>query len=90
MARRLYKVGALVEARNTKYERGKGIILTGPTYEKSYYCSDRTIENFTVHWFDKPSIIDRWDWNRSTDLPLGTRNFKMTKNQIKILRASNQ
>ena len=90
MPRRLYKPGALVEARNTKYERGKGIILTGPTYEKSYYCSDRTIENFTVHWFDKPSIIDRWDWNRSTDLPLGTRNFKMTKNQIKILRASNQ
>ena len=88
MGRRLYKVGALVEARNTKYERGKGIILTGPHAEKSYYCSDRTIENFTVHWFDRPGIIDHWEWNRSSDRPLGTHNFKMTKNQIKILRAS--
>jgi len=81
MARRLYKVGALVEARNTKYERGKGIILTGPHDEKSYYCSTHTIENFMVHWFERPSIVERWDWNRN-----GTRNFKMTKNQIKILR----
>ena len=88
MARRLYKVGALVEARNTKYERGKGIILTGPHDEKSYYCSERIIENFTVHWFDRPGIIDRWEWDRSVPNGLGPRNFKMTKNQIKILRAS--
>ena len=81
MARRLYKPGALVEARNTKYERGKGIILTGPTHEKSWYCADHTIENFLVHWFERPTIVEHWQWNRN-----GTRNFKMTKNQIKILR----
>ena len=83
MARRLYKVGALVEARNTKYERGRGIILTGPHDKKPYYSADHTIENFTVHWFDRPGIIDHWEWNR-----VGDRNFQMTKNQIKILRAS--
>jgi hypothetical protein len=82
MARRLYKVGALVEARNTKYERGKGIILTGPHDEKNYW-TDNIVENFTVHWFDRPGIVDSWVWNNK-----GTRNFKMTKNQIKILRAS--
>ena len=81
MARRLYKPGALVEARNTKDARGKGIILTGPTHEKSWYCADHTIENFLVHWFERPTIVEHWQWNRN-----GTRNFKMTKNQIKILR----
>ena len=82
MARRLYKPGALVEARNTKYERGNGIILTGPHAEKNYW-NDKVIENFLVHWFDRPGIVDHWEWNNCT-----TRNFKMTKNQIKILRAS--
>jgi len=83
MGRRLYKVGALVEARNTKYERGKGIILTGPHDEKPWYAAEHTIEKFMVHWFDRPSIVERWEWNKNR-----TRNFKMTKNQIKILRAS--
>ena len=85
MGRRLYKVGALVEARNTKYERGRGIILTGPHGVKNYW-NDNIIENFTVHWFDRPGIIDTWEWEHAAK---GTRNFKMTKNQIKILRASN-
>jgi hypothetical protein len=81
MGRRVYKPGCLVEARNTKYARGKGIILTGPHDEKPWYSADHTIENFLVHWFERPEIIERWEWGRT-----GTRNFKMTKNQIKAVR----
>jgi len=83
MARRLYKPGALVESRNTKFEKGFGIILTGPHDEKPWYCADHTIEHFMVHWFKKPSPIERWQWNKSV-----ARNFKMTKNQIKIVRST--
>ena len=82
MGRRVYKPGCLVESRNTKYARGRGIILTGPHVEKPWYCADHTIENFVVHWFERPDIIDEWEWRHKK----ATRNFKMTKNQIKALR----
>ena len=81
MSRRIYKSGCLVEARNTKYEKGFGIILTGPHAEKPWYSAEHTIENFEVHWFERPSIVEKWSWNYNNK-----RIFKMTKNQIKAVR----
>jgi len=78
MARRIYKSGCLVEARNTKYEKGFGIILSGPHRSKYEW---QKVPEFNVHWFERPSIVERWDWNRD-----GKRAFNMTKNQIKAVR----
>ena len=73
MARRIYKAGCLVEARNTKYEKGFGIILSGP--HRSRYDWEK-VEQFEVYWF-KPSAIGYYR------KPYQDR---MTKNQIKALR----
>ena len=74
MSRRIYKAGCLVEARNTKYEKGFGIILSGP--HQSPYDWEKT-EQFDVYWF-KPTSIQ---WNQRQ---AATR---MTKNQIRALRS---
>jgi len=85
MARRLYKVGALVEARNTKYSKGLGIIVEGPTMKRgSRWCREKCeykeVTHFTVHWFDKPSIVSHYRQHRDNGRVL------MTRNQIKIVR----
>ena len=78
MSRRIYKSGCLVEARNTKYEKGFGIILRGPMKSKYEW---QKVPEFDVHWFERPSIVERWSWVHK-----GTRTFMMTKNQIKAVR----
>jgi hypothetical protein len=78
MARRIYKSGCLVEARNTKYEKGFGIILSGPHRSKYEW---QKVPEFNVHWFERPSIVEVWHWNRD-----GKRAYQMTKNQIKAVR----
>jgi len=84
MARRIYKSGCLVEARNTKYEKGFVIILSGPYQPESR----RAIPEFDVHWFERPSIIDHWEWNMHRNAPngMGVHTFKMTQNQIVAVR----
>ena len=78
MTRRIYKSGSLVQARNTKYEKGFGIILRGPMKSKYEW---QKVPEFDVHWFERPSIVDRWMWNQR-----GKRIFNMTQNQIKVVR----
>ena len=85
MARRLYKVGALVEARNTKYEKGLGLIVEGPTMKKGtrwdYEAANfKQGSKFTVHWFQKPRTVSGYLWRRDNRL------VSMTRNQIKIVR----
>ena len=84
MARRKYVPGALVEARSTKYGKGFGIIISGPTLDTKAASQYRDLvtpqEWFTVHWFDKPSIVDFYGFRRRRG------QVDMTKNQIKLVR----
>jgi len=74
MSRKKYIKGALVCSRNTKFEKGMGIILWG---------NDGV--GFRVRWFEKPGHIDRWDWNVNIRIA-GKYECHQTKNQIKILK----
>ena len=83
MARRKYVKGALVEARNSKYGKGFGIILGDA--EKRYtnahgYYREEPQEWFKVHWFEKPGSLDSYYLSR------GKGQLNMTKNQIKVVR----
>jgi len=84
MARRKYITGALVEARNSKYGKGLGIILSGPEMKErtahGYPKYDGAQEWFRVHWFEKPGSVDSYYMSR------GKGQIDMTKNQIKIVR----
>ena len=84
MARARYIPGALVEARNSKYGKGFGIIVQGPTMDTRASGRYRDLENpqpwFTVHWFEKPGSVDLYYMRR------GNGKVEMTKNQIKLLR----
>ena len=74
MSKKSYIKGALVCSRNTKYEKGMGILLYG-TEE----CG------FMVHWFEKPGHIDRWDWMMMIRLHGKYQGFQ-TINQIRLLK----
>jgi len=74
MARRIYKTGCLVEARNTKYEKGFGIILSGPHQSRYEW---QKVPEFEVYWFKPTSISGFHSSDGAT---------RMTKNQIKALR----
>ena len=84
MARARYIPGALVEARNSKYGKGFGIIVEGPTMDTKQAHAYRDLNNpqpwFVVHWFEKPGNVDSW-WLRHNKGKLA-----MTKNQIKLVR----
>ena len=84
MARAKYIPGALVEARNSKYGKGFGIILTGPTLDTKSATRYRDLGTpqqwFKVHWFEKPGNVDRWSFRRNDG------QINMTKNQIILLR----
>ena len=84
MARRKYVTGALVEARNSKYGKGFGIIVSGPELKKlsahGYQTFGEPREWFKVHWFDKPGSVDSYYMRRGNGI------IDMTKNQIKVVR----
>jgi hypothetical protein len=84
MARARYIPGALVEARNSKYGKGFGIILTGPTMDTKAATQYRDLSSpqewFTVQWFEKPGNVNHWAWRRNSG------QVSMTKNQIKLVR----
>ena len=84
MARARYIPGALVEARNSKYGKGFGIILTGPTMDTKsatrYADLEKEQQWFKVHWFDKPGNVNSYYLRR------GNGQVEMTKNQIKLVR----
>ena len=84
MARARYIPGALVEARNSKYGKGFGIILTGPTMDTKAASQYRDLANeqawFKVHWFEKPGSVNSYCFQR------GNGQIDMTKNQIKLVR----
>ena len=84
MARRKYITGALVEARNSKYGKGFGIIVSGPnmdTKAASMYADLVTPQEwFKVHWFEKPGNVDSYYMKRQNG------QVDMTKNQIKVVR----
>ena len=84
MARRKYITGALVEARNSKYGKGFGIIISGPeqraTTAHGYARYEGTQEWFKIHWFEKPGNVDSYHMRR------GNGQVEMTQNQIKLLR----
>jgi hypothetical protein len=84
VARARYIPGALVEARNSKYGKGFGIIVKGPTMDTKAYGRYRELNApqpwFTVHWFEKPGSVDRYYFRR------GKGQVEMTKNQIKLVR----
>jgi hypothetical protein len=84
MARARYIPGALVEARNSKYGKGFGIILTGPTLDTKAATRYRDLPNeqawFKVHWFEKPGNVNWYYMNRNNG------QLDMSKNQIKLLR----
>jgi hypothetical protein len=84
VARARYIPGALVEARSSKYGKGFGIIVRGPTMDTKASGRYRDLENpqpwFVVHWFEKPGSVD------SYYMRLGKGQVEMTKNQIKLLR----
>ena len=83
MARARYIPGALVEARNSKYGKGFGIILTGPILDTRAATRYRDLEKeqewFKVHWFEKPGNINSWAFRNNGQVD-------MTKNQIKLVR----
>jgi hypothetical protein len=83
MARRKYIKGALVEARNSKYGKGFGIIVSDvekkDTTVHGYYSADG-LEYFDVHWFKRPNTIDHWTFVHRAG------RFSMSKNQIKVVR----
>ena len=82
MARRKYITGALVEARNSKYGKGFGIIVSGPIMDTKAAGQWRDLsepqEWFSVHWFEKPGILP--------SIHRGLAQVSMTKNQIKLVR----
>ncbi len=84
MARARYIPGALVEARNSKYGKGFGMIVNGPTMDTKAASQYRDLPNeqawFTVHWFEKPGSVDSYYFCR------GNGQVAMTKNQIKLVR----
>ena len=84
MARAKYIPGALVEARNSKYGKGFGIIISGPTMDTKAPSQYRDLANeqawFNVHWFEKPGNVDSYFMRRHNG------RINMTKNQIKLLR----
>ena len=84
MARARYIPGALVEARNSKYGKGLGIILTGPTMDTKaatqYRDLEREQEWFKVHWFEKPGNVNSYYMKRNNG------QIDMSKNQIKLVR----
>lgn len=84
MARARYIPGALVEARNSTYGKGFGIIVSGPWMNKKQAGAYRELDKaqpwFTVHWFEKPGNVDAW-WLRHNK-----GQIEMTKNQIKLVR----
>ena len=82
MARKIYVPGALVCSRNTKYEKGMGIILSVGRWPHSYDINEKC---YTVHWFDKPGHVDRWKWQNSIRRK-GKFVCRQTINQIKILK----
>jgi len=83
MARRKYVKRALVEARNSKYGKGFGIIVSDAekknTTVHGYYKAD-ALEYFDVHWFERPNTIDNWTFAHYNG------RFNMSKNQIKVVR----
>jgi hypothetical protein len=84
VARARYIPGALVEARNSKYGKGFGIIVSGPKMDtkaaSQYRDLDEEQEWFNVHWFEKPGNVDSYYLRR------GNGRIDMTKNQIKLVR----
>ena len=84
MARARYIPGALVEARNSKYGKGFGIILTGPIMDTKAATQWRDLEReqqwFKVQWFEKPGNINSWAFRNNGG------QVDMTKNQIKLVR----
>jgi hypothetical protein len=84
MARRKYVTGALVEARNSKYGKGFGIIISGPTMDTKGATQYSHLANpqawFKVHWFDKPGNVNSYYMKRNNG------QVDMTKNQIKLVR----
>ena len=84
MARAKYIRGALVEARNSRYGKGFGIIIQGPwsdTKAASQYRDLPTEQSwFKVHWFEKPGNVDSYYMRQ------GNGQIDMTKNQIKLVR----
>ena len=84
MARARYIPGALVEARNSKYGKGFGIILTGPTLDTKAATRYRDLPNeqawFKVHWFEKPGSVNAYYMQRNNG------QVDMSKNQIKLVR----
>jgi hypothetical protein len=84
MARARYIPGALVEARNSKYGKGFGIIVSGPTMDTKAAAQYRDLdveqEWFKVHWFEKPGNVNSYYFRRHNG------KVDMTKNQIKLVR----
>ena len=84
MARARYIPGALVEARNSKYGKGFGIIIEGPWSDTKAASQYRDLANeqawFRVHWFEKAGNVDSYYMRR------GKGQVQMTKNQIKLVR----
>ena len=84
MARARYIPGALVEARSSRYGKGFGIIVSGPTMDTKQAGRYRDLEApqpwFRVHWFEKPGNVDSYYLRR------GNGQIEMTKNQIKLVR----
>ena len=75
MAKRTYVTGALVCSRNTKFEKGLGIIV-----------SERGPWSIKVHWFQKPGHVDQWEWLQRLKAR-GKFVNTQTRNQIKILKS---
>lgn len=82
MARKKYVPGALVCSRNTKYEKGMGIILSVTRWPHSY---NPEVKRYMVHWFDRPGHIDRWRYLRAIQKE-GKFVCGQTLSQIKLLK----
>tara|TARA_R100000808_G_C2146067_1_gene153949 strand:+ start:999 stop:1259 length:261 start_codon:yes stop_codon:yes gene_type:complete len=84
VARARYIPGALVEARNSKYGKGFGIIVKGPTLDTKQASGYRDLDQpqpwFVVHWFEKPGNVESYWLRRNKG------QIQMTKNQIKLVR----
>ena len=84
MGRRKYIKGALVEARNSKYGKGFGMIISNAVKKSTtmhgYSTYGNGIEYFDVQWFECPGNVDRWTFKH-----YGGR-LNMTKNQIKVIK----
>ena len=84
MARAKYIPGALVEARNSKYGKGFGIIVAEPWSDTRAASQYRDLPSaqawFKVHWFEKPGNVDSYDMRK------GNGQIDMSKNQLKLVR----